>query len=47
MDFKYILQYQRFMKRIFVIMSALITGGVGVAIASFVPQAAEAGFRFN
>ncbi len=47
MDFNYILQYQRSIKRIFVIISALINVGVGVAIASFVPQAAEAGFRFN
>jgi hypothetical protein len=35
------------MKRILTIIGALVTGGIGVAIASVVPQAAEAGFRFN
>lgn len=35
------------MNKILAIIGALITGGVGVAIASIVPQAAEAGFRMN
>jgi len=35
------------MKRIFTIFVALVTGGLGIAIASLVPQAAEAGLRMN
>jgi len=35
------------MNKILAIIGAIITGGVGVTIASIVPQAAEAGFKFN
>jgi hypothetical protein len=35
------------MKRMLAILTAIVFGGLGVAIASFVPQAAEAGFKVN
>ena len=35
------------MKKIFAILSALITGGLGIALVSSVPQAAHAGLTNN
>jgi hypothetical protein len=35
------------MNRILAIIGAFLTGGIGVAIASVVPQAVEAGIKYN
>ena len=35
------------MKRLLAILTAMVVGGITVAITAFGPQAAEAGTRFN